>query len=116
MRLISFLFPLAIIFAVVFTFLWMFAVGKLGYALRGLFTGIPAILSCLFILFIYKKDVSLHDIDGLSITKYKVSHVFIWDFLYRFRGCAPSVSGKQTAVLFRLYFGALPVGILADFL
>ena len=63
MRLISFLFPLAIIFAVIFTFLWMFATGKLGYALRGLFTGIPAILSCLFILFIYKKDVSLHDID-----------------------------------------------------
>lgn len=63
MRLISFLFPLAIIFAVIFTFLWMFATGKLGYALRGLFTGIPAILSCLFILFIYKKDVSLQDID-----------------------------------------------------
>ncbi len=63
MRLISFLFPLAIIFAVIFTFLWMFAAGKLGYALRGLFTGIPAILSCLFILFIYKKDVSLHDIE-----------------------------------------------------
>ncbi len=63
MRLISFLFPLAIIFAVIFTFLWMFAAGKLGYALRGLFTGIPAILSCLFILFVYKKDVSLHDID-----------------------------------------------------
>jgi hypothetical protein len=63
MRLISILFPLAIIFAVIFTFLWMFAAGKLAYALRGLFTGIPAILSCLFILFIYKKDVSLHDID-----------------------------------------------------
>lgn len=63
MRLISFLFPLAIIFAVIFTFLWMFAAGKLAYALRGLFTGIPAILSCLFILFIYKKDVSLHDVD-----------------------------------------------------
>jgi hypothetical protein len=63
MRLISFLFPLAIIFAVIFTFLWMFAAGKLAYALRGLFTGIPAILSCLFILFIHKKDVSLHDID-----------------------------------------------------
>jgi len=63
MRLISFLFPLAIIFAVIFTFLWMFAAGKLGYALRGLFTGITAILSCLFILFIYKKDVSLHDIE-----------------------------------------------------
>lgn len=63
MRLISFLFPLAIIFAVIFTFLWMFATGKFGYAFRGLFTGIPAILSCLFILFIYKKDVSLHDID-----------------------------------------------------
>lgn len=63
MRLISFLFPLAVIFAVIFAFLWMFAAGKFGYALRGLFTGIPAILSCLFILFIYKKDVSLHDID-----------------------------------------------------
>jgi hypothetical protein len=63
MRLISFLFPLAIILAVIFAFLWMFATGKLGYALRGLFTGIPAVLSCLFILFIYKKDVSLHDID-----------------------------------------------------
>jgi hypothetical protein len=41
----------------------MLATGKLGYALRGLFTGIPAALSCLFILFMYKKDVSLQDID-----------------------------------------------------
>ncbi len=41
----------------------MFAVGKFGYALRGLFSGVPAIISCLFVLFIYRKDVSLHDID-----------------------------------------------------
>ena len=65
MRLISYLFPLAIILAVVFTFLWMFEVGKLGYAYRGIFTGIPAIISCLFVLFIYRKNVSLHDIDVL---------------------------------------------------
>ena len=63
MKLISSLFPLAIILAVLLTFLWMFAIGRFGYALRGLFTGIPAILSCLFVLFIYKKDVNLHDID-----------------------------------------------------
>jgi hypothetical protein len=62
-KLISSLFPLAIILAVLLTFLWMFKIGKFGYALRGLFTGIPAILSCLFVLFIYKKDVNLHDID-----------------------------------------------------
>jgi len=63
MRLISFLFPIAIILAVVFTFIWMYAVGKFGYALRGVFTGVPAVLACLFILFIYRKNVSLHDID-----------------------------------------------------
>jgi len=63
MKLISFLLPIAIIFAVILAFLWMFVTEKFGYALRGLFTGIPAILSCLFILFIYKKDISLHDID-----------------------------------------------------
>ncbi len=66
MRIISYLFPLAITFVVIFTFLWMFAVGKFGYALRGLFSGVPAILSCLFVLFIYRKDVSLHDIDVLQ--------------------------------------------------
>ena len=81
MRLISFLFPLAIIFAVVFTFLWMFAAGKLGYALRGLFTGIPAILSCLFILFIYKKDVSLHDIDAFPSLNIK-SLTYLFGIFY----------------------------------
>lgn len=63
MRLISYLFPLAMILAVVFTFLWMFEVGKVGYALRGIFTGVPAIISCFFVLYIYRKNVSLHDID-----------------------------------------------------
>ena len=81
MRLISFLFPLAIIFAVVFTFLWMFAAGKLGYALRGLFTGIPAILSCLFILFIYKKDVSLHDIEAFPSLNIK-SLTYLFGIFY----------------------------------
>lgn len=81
MRLISSLFPLAIIVAVIFTFLWMFATGKLGYALRGLFTGIPAILSCLFILFVYKKDVSLHDIDALPSLNIK-SLTYIFGIFY----------------------------------
>jgi len=91
MRLISFLFPLAIIFAVIFAFLWMFATGKFGYALRGLFTGIPAILSCLFILFIYKKNVSLHDID-----------IF------------PSLSTKSLTYLFGIfYIGSLVVLLLS---
>jgi hypothetical protein len=77
MKVISFLFPLAIIFAVIFTFLWMFATGKPGYVLRGLFTGIPAILSCLFILYIYRKDVSLHDIDSFpSINIKSLTYVF----------------------------------------
>jgi hypothetical protein len=62
-KLISSFFPLAIILAVLLTFLWMFEIGRFGYALRGLFTAIPAILSCLFVLFIHKKDVNLHDID-----------------------------------------------------
>lgn len=91
MRLISFLFPLAVIFAVTFTFLWMFAAGKFGYVLRGLFTGIPAVLSCLFILFIYKKDVSLHDID-----------IF------------PSLSTKSLTYLFGIfYIGSLVVLLLS---
>jgi hypothetical protein len=91
MRLISFLFPLAIIFAVIFAFLWMFATEKFGYALRGLFTGVPAILSCLFILFIYKKDVSLHDID-----------IF------------PSLSTKSLTYLFgTFYIGSLVVLMLS---
>ena len=81
MRLISFLFPLAIIFAVIFTFLWMFATGKLGYALRGLFTGIPAILSCLFILFIYKKDVSLHDLEAFPSLNIK-SLTYLFGIFY----------------------------------
>jgi hypothetical protein len=90
-RLISFLFPLAIIFAVIFTFLWMFAAGKFGYALRGLFTGIPAILSCLFIMFIYKKDVSLNDIDAF-----------------------PSLSTKSLTYLFGIfYIGSLVVLLLS---
>jgi hypothetical protein len=77
MRFISFLFPLAIILAVIFTFLWMFEIGKFGYALRGLFTGIPAIISCLFVLFIYKKDVSLHDIDVLpSLNTKSLTYLF----------------------------------------
>lgn len=92
MRLISFLFPLAVIFAVIFAFLWMFATGKFGYALRGLFTGIPAILSCLFILFIYKKDVSLRDID-----------------VY------PSLSTKSLTYLFGIfYIGSLVVLLLSQ--
>ena len=81
MRLISFLFPLAIIFAVIFTFLWMLATGKLGYALRGLFTGIPAALSCLFILFIYKKDVSLQDIDVYPLLSTK-SLTYLFGIFY----------------------------------
>ena len=81
MRLISYLFPLAIILAVIFTFLWMFEVGKFGYALRGLFTGIPAVLSCLFILFIYKKDVSLHDIDVLPSLNIK-SLTYLFGIFY----------------------------------
>jgi hypothetical protein len=77
MKVISFLFPLAIIFAVIFTFVWMYATGKPGYVLRGLFTGIPAILSCLFILYIYRKDVSLHDIDSFpSINIKSLTYVF----------------------------------------
>ena len=77
MRLISYVFPIAIILAVIFTFLWMFEVGKFGYAVRGLFTGIPAILSCLFVLFIYKKDVSLHDIDVLpSLNLKSLTYLF----------------------------------------
>jgi len=77
MKVISFLFPLAIIVAVTFTFVWMFATGKPGYALRGLFTGIPAILSCLFVLYIYRKDVSLHDIDSFpSINIKSLTYVF----------------------------------------
>lgn len=63
MKLISYLFPLAVILIVILTFLWMFQVGKIGYALRGIFTGIPAILSCFFVIFIYRKKVSLQDID-----------------------------------------------------
>ena len=77
MKMISFLFPLAIIVAVTFTFVWMFATGKPGYAIRGLFTGIPAVLSCLFILYIYKKDVSLHDIDSFpSINIKSLTYIF----------------------------------------
>jgi hypothetical protein len=77
MRLIYSLFPLAIIFAVIFAFSWMVATGKLGYALRGLFTGVPAILSCVFILYAYKKDVSLHDIDVLpSLNVKSLTYIF----------------------------------------
>lgn len=77
MKLISYLFPLAIILAVAFTFLWMFEVGKLGYALRGIFTGIPAVLSCLFVLFIYRKNVSLHDMDVFpSLNMQSLTYLF----------------------------------------
>ena len=77
MKFIAYLFPIAIILAVIFTFVWMFEVGKFGYAIRGLFTGIPAVLSCLFILFIYKKDVSLHDIDVLpSLNMKSLTYLF----------------------------------------
>ena len=77
MKVISFLFPLAIILAVIFTFVWMFATEKPGYAVRGLFTGIPAVLACLFILYIYKKDVSLHDIDSFpSISIKSLTYMF----------------------------------------
>ncbi|MDD4249928.1 MAG: hypothetical protein PHT13_12595, partial [Methanosarcina sp.] len=72
MKVISFLFPIAIILAVIFTFVWMFATEKPGYAIRGLFTGIPAVLSCLFVLYIYKKDVSLHDIDSFPSINIKI--------------------------------------------
>jgi hypothetical protein len=81
MRLISFLFPLAIIFAVIFTFIWMLVTGKLGYALRGLFTGIPAALSCIFILFMYKKDVSLQDIDVYPLLSTK-SLTYLFGIFY----------------------------------
>jgi len=81
MKLIYSLFPLAIIFAVIFTFLWMFATDKLGYALRGLFTGVPAILSCLFVLYVYKKDVSLHDIDVLPSLNIK-SLTYLFGIFY----------------------------------
>ncbi|AKB18895.1 MULTISPECIES: hypothetical protein [unclassified Methanosarcina] len=77
MKVISFLFPLAIILAVILTFIWMFATEKPGYAVRGLFTGIPAVLACLFILYIYKKDVSLHDIDSFpSISIKSLTYMF----------------------------------------
>ncbi|AKB76134.1 hypothetical protein MSLAZ_2873 [Methanosarcina lacustris Z-7289] len=77
MKVISFLFPLAIIFAVILTFVWMFATEKPGYAVRGLFTGIPAVLACLFVLYIYKKDVSLHDIDSFpSISIKSLTYMF----------------------------------------
>lgn len=77
MKVVSFMFPLAIIFAVIFTFVWMYAAGKPDYIVRGLFTGIPAVLSCLFILYIYKKDVSLHDIDSFpSISIKSLTYVF----------------------------------------
>lgn len=62
MKLIYSLFPLCVIFAVLFAFLWMFTVGKLNFVVKGLFTGIPAIISCIIVLFIYKKDVKLNDI------------------------------------------------------
>jgi hypothetical protein len=77
MKLISSLFPLAIILAVLLTFLWMFEIGRFGYALRGLFTGIPAIFSCLFVLFIYKKDAKLHDIYfPLSLSTKSLTYLF----------------------------------------
>lgn len=81
MKVISFMFPLAIILAVIFTFVWMFATGKPGYALRGLFTGIPAILSCLFVLYIYRKDVSLHDVDSFSSINIK-SLAYVFSIFY----------------------------------
>jgi hypothetical protein len=77
MKVISFLFPLAIIFAVIFTFVWMFAAGKPDYVVRGLFTGIPGVLSCLFVLYIYRKDVSLHDIDSFPSINIKfLTYIF----------------------------------------
>jgi hypothetical protein len=62
MKFIYSLFPLCVIFAVLFAFLWMFAVGKFGFVVRGVFTGIPAVISCIIVLFIYKKDMGLSDI------------------------------------------------------
>ncbi len=114
-RLISFLFPLAITFAVIFTFLWMFATGKLGYALRGLFTGIPAILSCLFIMFIYKKDVSLHDIDVYpSLSTKSLTYLFGIFYisslvvLLLFQGSRPSyyfilILGLYLSIFFQIF-------------
>lgn len=62
MKLIYSLFPICVIIAVLFAFLWMFAVGKVGFVVKGIFTGIPAVISCIFLLFIYKRDVELNDI------------------------------------------------------
>ncbi|HOW15081.1 hypothetical protein [Methanosarcina sp.] len=77
MKLISSLFPLAIIIAVIFTFVWMYAAGKPDYVVRGLFTGIPAVLACLFVLYIYRKDVSLHDMDSFPFINIKsLSYIF----------------------------------------
>ncbi len=77
MKVISFLFPIAIILAVILTFVWMFATEKPAYAIRGLFTGVPAVVSCFFILYIYRKDVSLHDIDSFpSINIRSLTYVF----------------------------------------
>lgn len=62
MKLIYSLFPLCVIIAVLFAFLWMFTVGKVGFVVKGVFTGVPAVISCILLLFIYKKDVELNDI------------------------------------------------------
>lgn len=62
MKIIYLLFPLFVIFAVLLAFSWMFAVGKFGFMIKGLFTGVPAVISCILVLFIYKKDVQLNDI------------------------------------------------------
>lgn len=62
MKIIYSLFPVCVIIAVSFAFLWMFAVGKVGFVVKGIFTGIPAVISCIFLLLIYKRDVKLNDI------------------------------------------------------
>jgi hypothetical protein len=62
MKRIYLLYPLGVVLAVSLAFAWMVEIGKIGFAARGLFTGVPAIISCIFVLFIYKKDVKLNDI------------------------------------------------------
>jgi hypothetical protein len=77
MKLIYSLFPLCVILAVVFAFLWMFATGKVGFVVKGVFTGVPAVISCIFLLFLYKKDVRLNDILVFpSISRNSLTYLF----------------------------------------
>lgn len=77
MKLIYSLFPLCVIIAVLFAFLWMFAIGKVAFVIKGIFTGVPAVISCIFLLFIYKRDVALNDIRVfLSISQNSLTYLF----------------------------------------